>query len=131
MKNRILSNILAIGFSALIGSTAAIAQTKHTATIPFNFEAGGTEYAGGTYEIHQLGSLPVVRIANLETRKSSVISAPVPAGSDKGTSPKLVFHLVDGEYSVAEIWLQGAPGMKTYNASKAGRELASVTVAIK
>ena len=131
MKNQLLSNIIMIGVSALLGNTPVIAQNIHTATIPFSFEAGGTEYPSGTYEIQKMGSHPIIRLANVETRRSNMIAAPVPAGSSKTTDPKLVFRTTGDQYRLTEIWLQDQPGMMTYKSSKADREQASVKVAIK
>ena len=130
MKNQILSTAFALGFAALVGNTPAFAQTNHTATIPFTFEAGGTEFPSGTYEIRRMGSLSIVQITNVENGKSKAISTPIPAGSQSATSPKLVFRTSGDQYSLAEVWLAGTPGMKTYK-SKGGDEEASVKVAIR
>ena len=130
MKNQMLTIAFAIGFAALIANTAAVAQTRHTATIPFTFEAGGTEFPSGTYEIHRMGSLSAVQITNVENGKSKLISTPIQAGSPSATSPKLVFHASSDQYSLTEVWLAGTPGMKTYK-SKGGDEAAAVKVAIK
>ena len=129
MKNQILTSVFAIGFAAVIAITPAVAQTNHTATIPFSFNAGGVECPSGTYEISRLGTSPVVRMTNVATRAGHFVSAPVTAGGTT-SSPKLVFQPTADGYKLAEVWLQGAPGMKTFNSSKSG-EAASVKVAIR
>ena len=129
MKNQISTNIIAIGFAALIANTPAVAQNIHTATIPFNFTAGGAEYPGGTYEIVRMGTMPVVKMTNVDTRSGHLVSAPVPAGGSSA-SPKLVFQATADGYRLSEVWLQGAPGMKTASSSKSS-EAASVKVAIR
>ena len=130
MKNQMLTTAIAIGFAALIANTPAVAQTNHTATIPFTFAAGGTEYPSGTYEIHQLGSAPVVRITHVGTRAAHLVPMPIPIDNYRGASPKLVFQATADGYKLSEVWLQGAPGMKSREASKSG-EAASVKVAIR
>lgn len=129
MKNQILNTAIAIGFAALIANNPAVAQTNHTATIPFAFEAGGTEYPSGTYEIHQMGSHSVVRITNVATGKGTMISTPVPLGWGPVTSPKLVFQTTANGYRLSEFWLQGGQAMKTPTPKSS--ESASVKVAIK
>ena len=111
-----------------LGMTGAFAQTKHTAFIPFDFEAGGAAFPGGTYEIQKMGSMPIVKFTNIEMKKSKAISAPVPAGSVKGSVPKLVFRATGDLHSLTEIWLQDVPGMKTFGSSKARGEEASIKI---
>ena len=130
MKNQMLTTAIAIGFAALIANTQAVAQTNHTATIPFSFAAGGTEYPNGTYEIRQLGTAPVVRLTNVETRAAHFVSMPIPIDNNRGGSPKLVFQADADGYRLSEVWLRGSPGMKTKDSSK-GNEAASVKVAIR
>ena len=129
MKNQVLTSIIAIGFSALIANTPAVAQNNHTATIPFSFTAGGTEYPSGTYEISRLGTKSVLKMTNVDTRAGHLVSAPVPADGSYA-SPKLVFQTTADGYRLSEVWLQGVPGMKTLNSSKSS-EAASVKVAIR
>ena len=130
MKHQILTSAIAIGFAALIATTPAVAQTKHTATIPFAFEAGGTEYPSGTYEIQKMGTHSIVQIRNVDTGKGNMIAAPVPVGTGTVTSPKLVFQTTANGYRLSEFWLQGGHAMRTFKSSK-GDESASVKVAIK
>ena len=130
MNNQVLKGVIAIGFSALIANTAAVAQTNHTATIPFTFAAGGTECPSGTYEIHKMGAANIVQITNVETRAARFVPVPIPVDTYQGAGPKLVFRVTaDGGYKLSEVWLQGASGMKTRDSVKSS-EAASVKVAI-
>ena len=127
LKNTV---VIAIGFAALIANTPAVAQTLHTATIPFAFEAGGHEYPGGTYEIRRVGSNPVLRLTNRETLRSNMVLAPIAAANVAAVSPKLMFQATENGYRLSEVWLQDTPGMKLMT-PKANREAASVKVDIK
>ena len=120
MKNRVLSNILAIGFSALIANTSAFAQqARQTATIPFSFEAGGVEYPEGDYMVARSTTNKVIVLTNLSSGRSTFVGAPILTGkADHGTS-KLVFsHGADMHMRLNEVWFSGHPGMRTSPASK-------------
>ena len=129
MKNQFLNFVIATGFAALIANTPAVAQNVHTATIPFSFAAGGAEYPSGTYEISRLGTNPVMKLTNVTTGAAHLVPTPIPVGGS-AASPKLVFQPTPDGYRLSEVWLQGAPGMKTRDSSKSS-EAASVKVAIR
>ena len=129
MKNQILNFVIATGFAALIANTPAAAQNLHTATIPFSFAAGGTEYASGTYEISRLGTFPVMKMTNVATGASRLVPTPIPVGGS-ASSPKLIFQSTADGYRLSEVWLQDAPGMKTRDSLKSS-EAAAVKVAIR
>ena len=76
MKNQVLTNVIAIGFAAVLATTPALAQNNHTATIPFSFNAGGAEYPSGTYEISRLGTTTVLKMTNVDTRAARLVAAP-------------------------------------------------------
>ena len=122
-----LITVIGMAVTAMIAN----AQIVHKATIPFNFAAGGTEFVAGTYEIRQMGHFPIVQITNLETKRSKAVPAPISLGVEKTSSPKLVFQVAGDEHSLSEIWLGGAPGMKTYQSGKGRGDAASVKVAIQ
>ena len=130
MKNRFLNFVIATAFAAVIANPPAVAQDRHTATIPFSFTAGGTEYAGGTYEITPMGQNSVLKLTSVETLKSHVVTAPIPIDNKPGTSPKLVFQVTGDGYRLSEVWLQGGHGMKTFNSRKSN-DAASVSVPIR
>ena len=132
MKNQFFHTVLAIGFAAIIANTAAVAQTNHTASIPFAFEAGGSEYASGTYEIRLQGTGRIVRLTNVTTGATQLVNMPVPLSKAPGASesPKLVFQTTAEGYRLEEVWLLDRPGMRTAKSSKSG-ESASVKVSIK
>lgn len=127
MKNQILNFIIATGLAAVIANTPALAENNHKAAIPFSFNAGGVEYAAGVYEVSQMGYAGIVKLTSLETLKSHIVPTPIPIDSKAAASPKLVFQVTADGYKLSEVWLQGAPGMKTFNSSKSS-EAASVRV---
>jgi|SRR5882724_11596569 len=129
MKNQILTSIIAIRFAAIIANTPAVAENNHTATVPFSFQAGGTEYPSGTYQISRLGVHSVVKITNLSNGSAHIVSTPISVGPNAG-NPKLVFLNTADGYKLSEVWLQGLPGMKTVESTK-GQESARVKVSIR
>ena len=130
MKNTLLTLVIATGLAAVIANTPALAQTNHTATVPFAFAAGGAEYPAGDYAISNLnrGTNWIVKLTNLASLRTRFVSIPIPLGEATG-SPKLVFQANAGGYRLSEVWLQGI-GMKTADSLK-NSEAASVKVAIR
>ena len=118
MKNRILSNLIAIGFAALIGNAPASAQTRQTATIPFSFEAGGVEYPEGAYAVTRSTLNGIIVLANLSNGRAAFVRTPVLSGkADHGMS-KLVFNSSGDRMKLNEVWFSGYPGMLTAQANK-------------
>lgn len=100
MKN--LRSILA-AFAVLLMATAAHAQQKITATVPFNFVAGDRAYPAGDYTIGADGV--VLKIANGE--KTEVMLSQACESLTPSADTKLVFDRMGGSYFLRQIWVAG------------------------
>jgi hypothetical protein len=100
MKN--LRSILA-ALAVLLMATAAHAQQRITATVPFNFVAGDRAYPAGDYSITADGV--VLQIANADKREMVLSQA---CESNKPSADtKLVFDSMGGNYFLRQIWVGG------------------------
>lgn len=100
MKN--LRSILA-ALAVLLMATAAHAQQKITATVPFNFVAGDHAYPAGDYTIGADGV--VLKIANGE--KTEVMLSQACESLTPSADTKLVFDRMGGSYFLRQIWVAG------------------------
>jgi len=100
MKN--LRSILA-ALAVLLMATAAHAQQRITATVPFNFVAGDRAYPAGDYSISADGV--VLKIANGE--KTEVMLSQACESLTPSADTKLVFDSMGGNYFLRQIWVAG------------------------
>ena len=100
MKN--LRSILA-ALAVLLMATAAHAQQRITATVPFNFVAGDRAYPAGDYSISADGV--VLKIANGE--KTEVMLSQACESTQPSADTKLVFDSMGGSYFLRQIWVAG------------------------
>ena len=129
MKNQLLTSLIAFGFAALLGSIPAAAQTIQSASIPFAFQVGGTEYPDGNYAVEQLTALRVVKLTNIATGRTIIVNTPVLIGDSRHITAKLVFSQNGEGMRLSEVWFPGYPGML---ASRSGKESsAKVAVGLK
>ena len=102
MKN--LRSILA-ALAVLLMATAAHAQQRITATVPFNFVAGDRAYPAGDYSFRNNGS--VLEITNAEQATTQVILSQACERVTPSLDTKLVFHSMGGYYFLRQIWVAG------------------------
>jgi hypothetical protein len=100
MKN--LRSIL-VALAVLLMATAAHAQQKLTATVPFNFVAGDHTYPAGDYTIGSDGV--VLKITNAE--KTEVMVSQACESTKPSANTKLVFDSMGGSYFLRQIWVAG------------------------
>jgi hypothetical protein len=100
MKNR--RSMLA-GFAVLLMATAAHAQQRITATVPFNFVAGDRAYPAGDYSISTNGV--VLQITNADKR--NMILSQACESVTPSADTKLVFDSMGGYYFLRQIWIAG------------------------
>ena len=98
MKN--LRSILA-ALAVLLMATAAHAQQRITATVPFNFVAGDRAYPAGDYSISADGV--VLKIANGE--KTEVMLSQACESLTPSADTKLAFDSMGGNYFLRQIWV--------------------------
>ena len=118
--------MLSVGALALLGASGLSAQTKATATIPFQFTVQNTTLPAGDYTLSATSaSHDVMTIRSVETRKAIMVLA---AGADsgyRGAQDKnvVVFHKIGDRYFLAEVKTDAVSGRVA--PSKLERELTS------
>jgi hypothetical protein len=118
--------ILSVGAVALLGASGLYAQTKATATIPFEFTVQNTTLPAGDYTMSPASpSHQLMLIQNTETRKGAMVLAPSGSSEYKGAPDKnvVVFHRIGDRYFLAEVKTDGV--RCHVSPSKLERELAS------
>jgi hypothetical protein len=78
-------------------ATAEIWGQELSAEVPFPFQANGADMAPGHYAINRvsMSGSPVVRLTNLDTRKSGLTTGQTSYAQAGKPSPRLIFHCVD------------------------------------
>jgi hypothetical protein len=118
--------ILSFGAVALLGASGLSAQTKATATIPFEFTVQNTTLPAGDYTMSATSaSHELMTIRNVETRKTIMVLAPGAGSEYKGAPDKnvVLFHRIGDRYFLAEVKTDAVRGH--VSPSKLERELAS------
>ena len=118
--------MLSVGALALLGASGLSAQTKATATIPFQFTVQNTTLPAGEYTVSATSAThDVMTIRNTETRKAVMVLAPSSESGYRRTQDKnvVVFHKIADRYFLAEVKTDAVCGK--VGSSKLERELAS------
>jgi hypothetical protein len=118
--------MLSVGAVALLGASGLSAQTKATATIPFQFTVQNTTLPAGDYTLSTSSAThDVMTIRNAETRKAVMVLAASAASGYRGTQDKnvVVFHKIADRYFLAEVKTDAVSGR--VSPSKLERELTS------
>ena len=118
--------MLSVGALALLGASGLSAQTKATATIPFQFTVQNTTLPAGEYTVSATSAThDVMTIRNTETRKAVMVLAPSAASGYRGAKDKnvVVFHKIADRYFLAEVKTDAVSGH--VSPSKLERELTS------
>jgi hypothetical protein len=104
MRNRWLcASFLAASMTI---ATAEIWGQELSAEVPFPFQANGADMAPGHYAIHRvsMSGVPVLRLTNVDTRKSVLATGQATYAQAGKPSPRLIFHCVDRECALSQIW---------------------------
>jgi hypothetical protein len=118
--------MLSVGALALLGASGLSAQTKATATIPFQFTVHNTTLPAGEYTLSATSaSHDVMTIRSVETRKAIMVLAAGADGGYRRTGDKnvVVFHKIADRYFLAEVKTDALCGH--VSPSKLERELTS------
>jgi hypothetical protein len=118
--------MLSVGALALLGASGLSAQTKATATIPFQFTVQNTTLPAGEYTVSATSAThDVMTIRNTETRKAVMVLAPSSESGYRRTQDKnvVVFHKIADRYFLAEVKTDAVSGH--VSPSKLERELTS------
>ena len=104
MKRNLIGTLSLVVLS-LVLTAAGYAQTVAKADVPFAFTVGQKTLPAGRYLVATDGQ-DVITIQSYETG-ASVISL-ARKEQPRNTSPKLIFHRIDNQYFLAQVW--GAEG---------------------
>jgi len=118
--------MLSVGAVALWGASGLSAQTKATATIPFEFTVQNTTLPAGEYTLSATSWFhDVMTIRNTETRKAIlVLAASADSGyRNAGDKSVVVFHRIGDRYFLADVKTDAVCGH--LSPSKQERELTS------
>ncbi|HXN45591.1 MAG TPA: hypothetical protein VN893_03060 [Bryobacteraceae bacterium] len=140
---KLTNTILALSAVAALGGTTGLyAQSSAVAKVPFGFTVNTVSLPPGDYELRALASeSPVIRIVNLNTRRSVMVLAPASGSTYKGQptdSGKVIFHRYGDRYFFSEVWSPGGlrgcakpPKLEQeLRASNPGIEMASVDITL-
>jgi hypothetical protein len=125
MKNNLSTLALAIGLSALAGSSQLMAQeTRETGNIPFSFQVGSEHLAAGDYVIARSSATGTLMLRNQDTRVAKLGPLQIPGTQNSKNESKLVFHKYGERYFLAEVWFGDDPTVHVLPMSKAEKEYA-------
>src|ERR1700758_1420886 len=102
MKRNLITILSLVVISLMFNATGAYAQSYAKAAVPFAFNAGEKQLPAGTYEIKVVQGARAVIIQNDDTAMGAMSIAR--REGPRNTDSKLVFHRVNGQYFLAEIW---------------------------
>ena len=113
-------------FTALLLATAAHAQsTNVTASVPFDFVVGDHAYPAGDYVVKSISDtgVPILIRNTNESEKGIVLSSACSSGKPASTT-KLVFHRMNDQYFLYQIWREGSTEGREFAISKTELRLA-------
>jgi hypothetical protein len=107
MTHQFSKLILTAGFSALLGSTAALAQNRtEVADVPFTFHAAHNTLPAGQYTVAEQGSAGLFRI--VDATGHTVYLSMHPGKDSNPEQPKLTFVRTGGEYVLRGVSMPGS-----------------------
>jgi hypothetical protein len=121
MKRNLITTLSLAVMSVMLNVAAVHAQSYAKANVPFAFSVGSKQLPAGTYEVKVLSKTPCeIMIENGETGAAAVSIA---RRENPGNESKLVFHRVDNQYFLSEVWNDSGAGGLIVPTSKHEREL--------
>jgi hypothetical protein len=110
--------------ASLLLASGAKAQGLHVkANVPFDFTAGNTVYAAGTYDIE--GAFGTGSVVKLDSENSQGFITPHACSSmEPAKKTVLVFRRVGDEYFLYQIWTEGNSTGRELPAPKREMQLA-------
>jgi hypothetical protein len=107
MTHQFSKLILTAGFSALLGTTAALAQNqKEVADIPFTFHTAQNTLPAGKYTVAEQTSSGVFRLSDADGH--SIYVAMHPGKASDPEQPKLTFVRDGEEYALEGVSMPGS-----------------------
>ena len=108
-ENRMKRNLLITAALAMLGTTAASAQTVNLqATVPFSFTVNRATMPAGRYSLRSVDNPgPALAIRNLDSNATNTVLSIAFASTKDASKTKLVFHRYGGQYFLSQIWIAG------------------------
>ena len=128
MKRLMISAGLMIAVCLLVGSSVSYAQT--TFKMPFKFEAAGSKFPAGEYQISQKeeGKITILRLATGQEVSVPILKKLSPSDTPV-EAPQLIFDMVANfapsyteyvtDYLLAEVWLTDKEGFLILDGERA------------
>ena len=130
--------VLVVSAAAMLGTARLHAQSGVVANVPFNFNAASAKMPAGEYTLTSINRTSgVIRMLNVATGESILVSAPATLTTYKGNSEetgKLIFHRYGDRYFFSEVWtpdgLRGRvmPSKLEQEIKSGGEKLAVVSI---
>lgn len=127
MKYQLRRLAVAVGLSAVLGSTLLIAQTspEGSADIPFAFRLQDRALPAGSYSVREVTTSGVLDIRNQDTGEHIMFLAP-PTKSGAPGPAKLIFNCYDDKYFLSQVWFAASDAGRIVGRGHLEKEIASV-----
>src|SRR5262245_16457006 len=108
-ENKMKINLLITAALAMLGTTAASAQTVNLqATVPFSFTVNRATMPSGRYSLRSVNHQgPALAISNLDSKTTNTVLSIACASAKEASKTKLVFHRYGDHYFLSQIWVAG------------------------
>ena len=118
--------LILFAFTALLLATAANAQsTNVTASVPFDFVVADHAYPAGDYVVKSISDTGVpILIRNTDESENGIALSNTCSSGKPAPTTKLVFHRMNGQYFLYQIWREGSTEGREFPTSKTEMRLA-------
>jgi hypothetical protein len=130
-----LTTRLMIATAALVAAAGTASAQTMTASIPFEFRAGGRVMESGTYrvDLSRSSGTPIFRLLNFHSGEQATVLGQIPVNPQKAWKAsgegKLVFECTSGRCALAELWAgSDSQAYKVWHPKLGKDEIAVLTV---
>ena len=104
---RLRSALLGLGMLLAVSATQA-QEARVKANIPFDFVVGNKVLPAGEYVVSPQGATNQIILISAEEGNSAALATTLNcASSAPSSSTKLVFHTMNGQYFLWQVWTEG------------------------
>ena len=115
------------GLSAFLAVTAAVAQDRLQAQVPFNFRVGQSVMPSGSYLISQSGPVGTIVIRSADQRSNAIVITNAVQSDQNASTGKLVFRRYGDIYFLSQVWKPGNDRGHQLIQTRTEREMAAAT----
>lgn len=116
MRNQIRNFVFGAGLAALLWSPSLMAESRETAEIPFDFQAGHVNLPAGTYTVIRDTHSGILQLRNEDTRESILLAAH--GRETEKDDARLSFRCYSGQCFLSAVWMPGNPGYTFWKTSE-------------